>query len=155
MVFSCGESEHPATVRFDGRYDSDANKFIFMFENVLTRGKEDEYMAMEFMCHLEGTAIDFYYEKIYGDGSVPDKPKCYQFVKIAFIYQFGTRQEAEDAIRYATSAALHNEDLAKSLPSMDAKLKMEGFNDAGNLGLLRQSVILIPDLTQFAIDRSE
>lgn len=38
MVRSCGGSEHLVTERFYVGDETDANKFIFMFENVTMRG---------------------------------------------------------------------------------------------------------------------
>lgn len=42
-----------------------------------------------------------------------------------------------------------NDDLVKYPQSMDSVFKKAGFNDAAKYGLLRQAVILIPDLAQF------
>lgn len=53
VVLSCGGLEQPATARIDGGDDADMRKFIFLCENVTTRGKEEEEKTMEFMCQIE------------------------------------------------------------------------------------------------------
>lgn len=59
MVLYCGGSEHPVAVQFDGGENTDVNQyiFLFMFGIVITRGKEDGYSAIEFMCHLKGATF--------------------------------------------------------------------------------------------------
>lgn len=105
------------------------------------------------MFHLKGAAFDFYYESFAREGSVTDEAKCYQVVKRAFIDQFGMTKKLEDAITDETSAMLNNGGFVKLLQSMESALKTAGFNDAAKFGLLRQAVMLIPDLAQFSIYR--
>lgn len=105
------------------------------------------------MCHLEGDAFDFYYERFARDGSVTDESKCYKVLKRAFVDLFVNSQEPEDGIRDSTSVTFKNDYLVKPLQSMYSVFKNEGFNDAAKYLLLRQEVILIPDLAQFVIFR--
>lgn len=84
LEISSGGWEHPTTARFYGGDDADVNKITFMFENVTTRGKENEERDMEFICHLEGVELHFYYETFERDGLVPDDAKSNQMVKREF-----------------------------------------------------------------------
>lgn len=51
----------PAPIQLDGSSTSDVTKFLFMYENVIMRGKSPEEKVRDILCYLNSTVFEIYY----------------------------------------------------------------------------------------------
>ena len=65
-------SADPKPVTYDGSNGSDVSKFLFVYENIIMRGKPDEDKAGSILYHLEGSAFDYYYDIYSHNGSLTE-----------------------------------------------------------------------------------
>lgn len=114
-------------------------------------GKEESEKNLELLVHIDGTALQFYFDKFTTNGAVNDASKSYTQVKAAFLERFARRQEPQDVIRAATKALLDERDLLYSLDRVDALYSRAGFNEEAKYGFLRAAVTKIPPVATFAI----
>ena len=121
---------------------------FFCFENVPARTKQDKEKAQEHLCYLNGSPENFFFEIFASDGTLSEDGKDYQKVS-----HFKLIEAPQDIILRATSATLDQDDLLASLRELDSLYARAGFNDAVKFGVLRNAVLRLPELAQFAAYR--
>ena len=47
---------------YGGSNEFDVSKFLFVYKNIIMRGKSDEEKAGAILCHLDGAAFGYYYD---------------------------------------------------------------------------------------------
>ena len=136
---------------FDGT--TDVVRFFFFFENVAARNKTDEEKTLELLGYLDGAAATFFFESFASDGALSEDGKDFSKVKQAFLDQYKPLEPPQDVIFRATNSSLDPDDLLSSMRDLDRLYDRAGFNDAAKFGVLRNCVIAIPELAQFAAYR--
>lgn len=144
----------PSPFIFNGASDSDVTKFLFVYENVVMRGKSEEDKAGSILCHLEGAAFDFYYETYSRDGGLSEAAGDWKEVKKALADRFVVTARPEEEIQKAIACRLEVDALLPSLEQMEKLYEKAGFNEEAKYGLLRNAVMGHLEVAQFAILRS-
>jgi hypothetical protein len=91
---------------FRGDGSMDVKKFLFLFENVITKGLEPEKKAKEILLYLEGEAFDFYYDKFASGDAILEEAEDYRKVKAALLERFSESRDPETVIRDAVEVSL-------------------------------------------------
>ena len=147
-------SAGPNPVTYDGSNGSDVSKFLFVYDNIIMRGKADEEKAGAILCPLEGAAFDYYYDKYSHNGSLTEAASDCDGVKSALSDRFTETPRPEENIQKAMICRLDGRNLLASMVEIDKLYKKAGFNDEAKYGLLRNAVVAHLDVAQFAIYRS-
>lgn len=129
----------PPRVYFDGTKDADVEEFLFMYDNVVMRGKSDEEKAATLFAYLEGDAKSAYRSKFISGWSLSEEGKDYTVVCSWLIEQFRKELDPDEQIRIAMEARLDFSDLLKSLATLDALYNKAGFNDKAKYGMLKRA----------------
>ena len=85
--------------------------------------------------------------------TLSEEEKDFSKVKQAFLDQYKPIEPPKDDIFRAFSGALDQDDLLTSMRDLDRLYDRAGFNDAAKFGVLRNCVVGIPELAQFAAYR--
>ena len=147
-------SAGPNPVTYDGSNGADVSKFLFVYDNIIMRGKSDKEKAAAILCHVEGAAFDYYYDTYSHSGSLTEAASNWDGVKSALPDCFTKSPRPEANIQKAMSCRLDGENLLASMDEMKKLYRRAGFNNEAKYGLLRNAVMEPLDVAQVAIYRS-
>ena len=156
LLWSAGadSSAGPKPDIYEGSNEFDVSKFLFVYKNIIMRGKSDEEKAGAILCHLDGAAHDYYYDTYSHNGNLTEATSDWDSVKKALADRFLVTARPEENIQKAMSCRQNAGSLLTSMDGMDKLYSKAGFNDEAKYGLLRNAVMEHLDVAQFAIYRS-
>ena len=136
---------------FDGDKNADVRRFLFTYENVVMREKDDNEKALSIVCFLAKDAFDLYYERFTTNDVLKDEAHDYEVVKAWLLDEYQKKIALEECIQNAVNARLDGENLTESLNYLDRCYQQAGFNEEAKFGLLRQSVKEHVQLADFTL----
>lgn len=152
MVVSwSGDGPSSSSSIFGG--EGDVRMFLFYFEDVFMRGKNEEERAMSFLSLLDRESLQFYFNRSKKYGTVSAERQVFETVKAASLDRFVKREELQVTIRQATGASLDEGDLLQSLEDLDVLWNQVIFSEDARYGFLRVAVRNIGLLAKIAIYR--
>lgn len=127
--------------------------FFFYFDNIATRGKEQNNKAYELLTNLHGEKIQFYYEIFTRDGEMVLEARDYTTFKTAFLEKYQSKEDPGTTIKTAVEVRLDMEGLRESLHTLEEIYTKEKFIQKAKLAMLQKLVKLYPDLAGMALDK--
>ena len=147
----------PVSLTFSGASDDpfDVKKFIFYFDNVLMKEKNDKGKAEDLLPLLYGPAFDFYYSLFAADDTLTAESMDYAAARKAFFDKLQPQEDPEVATRSAVDLWLKDDDVISFVKKAESLLYLAvDFNCSAKFGLLLKAIQGHPELVQFVIFRS-
>lgn len=132
---------------------SDIGKFFLYYENVATRSQTDADEASSLLGYLEGPAFDYYFETFSEDGVLTEQVQEFVSVRKALLEELGGLDGAQDVVPSATASSIERKDPFILPRNVEHLFEKANFNKEAKLGLLRNTIMAIPELAQFVIYR--
>ena len=99
--------------------EEDLRRFFFLFQNVFVCDVDNDQNALELLAHLDGQALQIFFDRFTSDGNLLEKTKDFTVVKAVFIELFDQKKEPQEVIRRAIEAGLDAENLEKSVSGLN------------------------------------
>lgn len=136
---------------FQGHSGEDVRRFIFAYENVIARGKEDVDKALDIVVYLGEVPFASYYDRFTQDGELIDDANDYKIVREWLLSTFGKKLDLDEIIRQGVEARVDFNRLGESVAEIDNLYRKAGFNEEAKFGLLRKAVTQHRGLARFVL----
>lgn len=129
------------------QYDG-INIFFFYEENIAMHRKEDSGNVFEFMVHIEGPALEFFFVRFTQDATTTMEEMDFSLIKAAFVKKFAISEAPVGTIRREMEAILDSHEFENYLRNIDAFYSKTGLNEEEKVGLLRIIAMKVPEMTE-------
>ncbi len=123
---------------FDGK--EDAKKFLYVYENVVKKGKTEDEKADKLVDFLKADAFNYYFYYFTEDNAPTEEAKSFQLVKKAMLEKFSTKKTDAETMREALNLRYVGENIKEFIFKAGKLYKEANFSEELKFGMIQQAI---------------
>ncbi len=118
----------------------DAQKFFYVYENVVTKSLLDSKRAKKVMAYLSDAVFEFYFDGFTLDNAPTEEAEDYVLVKKVMLENFSTQKTESEIMREAMTLHYDGEDIPTFLSRADKACNQAKVGENVKFALLRDAL---------------